>query len=384
VKPLLAAARESRPSVRAAALALAPSIEHADEQAVRAALREALEASSVEVVSYAVEALGSMGEASDLKRVAALVEHADGRIAAAATNAASDLAVRHVDAARALLHDARAGGDPLALGCVLLGAIAATQPMGHEDVRLLEQALAHDRPRVRRAAVEALAQAGGDSAADAVAFAVADEEPEVQLAAVRALGRLGCADPLVDLVSSTRDAVLTATALRALGEADAERALASARLLVTHSDPAMACAAVEAIGHLGSAEAFGVSGRPPAHVVTACEDALFAALDHPDAEVVKLALSMIGTEPGPRALARLGLCLDHSAWEVRRLAAELLGQDKSPGARALLRARYDREKDPIVRDAIGSAVSLRPPADPSRGVERSESHAAYRGSKEGK
>ena len=54
---------------------------------------------------------------------------------------------------------------------------------------------------------------------------------------------------------------------------------------------------------------------------------LFVALEHSNADVVKLALSLVGAEPGARALARLGLCLDHASWEVRRLAAELLGQD---------------------------------------------------------
>jgi HEAT repeat protein len=184
-------------------------------------------------------------------------------------------------------------------------------------------------------------------------------------------------------MAHTRDPVLTATALRALGEADPQRALAAASPLVTSPDPAIACAAVEAIGQLGSSQAGSSTRRPleglpsasprtPQHLAAACEDALFAALDHPDAEVVKLALSLVGSHPGPRALARLGLCLDHASWEVRRVAAELLGQDKSPGAQALLRARYEREKDPIVRDAIAAAVSVRPAAETLRASQRGE------------
>jgi hypothetical protein len=58
---------------------------------------------------------------------------------------------------------------------------------------------------------------------------------------------------------------------------------------------------------------------------------------------------------------------------VRRVAAELLGQDPSAGARDLLRAGYERERDPIVREAIVSATSVRPPVSDSSGVERSES-----------
>lgn len=365
VEPLLASARLAKPYVRAAAFALAASLEGAPVAIVRDALREGLDDPSLDVVAAAIEALGPLGDADDLRHVAIWVVHGDPRIAATATNAVSEIAARHVDAARALLRDAGGVQDPLALGCVLLGAIASTQPLGDEDVRLLERALSHDDPRVRRAAVDALAQAGGEAAADAVAFALTDEEQEVQAAAVRALGRLGRAEPLARLVASTRDPVLTAAALRALGNADPDRALGAARPLVTHPDAAVACAAVEAIGQL-------TSTHLPAKVEGACEDALFAALDHADPEVVRLALSIIGARPGARALTRLGLCLDHASWEVRRLAAELLGQNRSPGAQALLRARLERERDPIVRDALAAAVSVRPAAETARPSERGD------------
>jgi HEAT repeat protein len=365
VVPLLASASFSKPHVRVAAFALVVSLEGADVATVRAALRRGLEDPSPEVLAGAVKALGPIGEAQDLRRIAPAVGHEDERIAATATNAVSELAARHVDAARALLQESAAGPDPLALGCILLGAIASTQSLRNDEVRLLERALAHHQPRVRRAAIDALARSGGEAAADAVVFALADEENEVKLAAVRSLGRLRRPEPLARVVAHARDPVVASTALRALGEADPERALVAAIPLVHSPDAAIACAAVEAIGRLASPR-----GLP--HLAAACEDALFAALDHPDAEVVKLALSLAGARPGARALARLGLCLDHASWEVRRVAAELLGQDKSASAQALLRARYEREKDPFVRDAISAAVSVRPSTETARAPERGE------------
>ncbi len=357
VTPLLSVARDSKAPVRAAALTLVASLEGAGIAEVRLALREALRASSVDVISCGVEALGQLGDAADLRRVAPLIWHSDERVAATATNAVAELGARHVTAARALLREVRPGQDPIVLGCILLGAIASTQPLRDEDVRLLERALGHDDPEVRRAAIDALAQAGSAAAADAVTFALADEEHEVKLSAVRALGRLGRGEALVGVVSDTRDPALAAAALRALGEADPERALQAARPLVAHTDAAIACAAVAAIGHIDSSF---TSGRAPAQVAAAREDALFAALDHPEAEVVKLALSVLGEQPGVRALARLGLCLDHASWEIRRVAAELLGHTKTPAAQGLLRARYERERDPTVREAIAAAVSVRP------------------------
>jgi HEAT repeat protein len=378
VAPLLVAARKALPAIHAAALALVASLEGAPVAEVRKALRKSLAHPSIDVVACAVEGLGPLGDSRDLKRLANLVFSDDERVVAAATNAVCEIAARHVDAARALLRDKRSGHDPLVLGCILLGAIASTQPLRTDDVALLQRALSHDQPQVRRAAIDALALAGGDAAAQAVVFALADEEHDVQLAAARALGRLGRAETLVGVVRDTRDPALTATALRALGDADPDRALASARPLVAHSDVAVACAAVEAIGQLRRG-----SGHVPPHIAMACEDALFAALDHPDEEVVKLSLSLVGSQPGARALARLGLCLDHVSSEVRCVAAELLGQDSSAGARALLRARYEREKDQLVRAAIASAASVRPLGEIPHPSDRVELFVAKGSSGEG-
>jgi HEAT repeat protein len=158
--------------------------------------------------------------------------------------------------------------------------------------------------------------------------------------------------------------VLTASALRALGEADPERALVAARKLVGHAEPAIAASGVEALGVL----------RVSPHLSERCDDALLDALDHPDPEVVTLALSLLGGQPSFRAAARIGLCLDHPSWEVRRLAAEILSQDRSAASQEFLRARYERETDPTVRDAIAAAVSIRPPSkDSSRPRDRSRS-----------
>ncbi len=360
VPALVAAVQSAGPSVRAAALALAASLEGGDVPFLVGTLREALQGTAPEVVATAVEGLARFGDGNDLRRVAPLVDHPDERVAAASARAVADLAARYVDAARGLLRDSSPEHAPVSLGslgCRLLGAIASTGPLHDDEIRTLERAVAHDDARVRRAAVDALAVSGGEAAADVVAFALADEEHDVQVAAARALGRLGRSEALVGVVSDTRDPSLASAALRALGDADPSRALASARPLVTHPDAAIACAAVEAIGQLPSSR-----GPGPSHgIESAREDALFSALEHPSADVVKLALSLVGTEPGARALARLGLCLDHGSWEVRRLAAELLGQDRRAEAEGLLRARFERERDPVVRDAIASAFSLRAP-----------------------
>ena len=143
VGPLFASARHAKSHVRAAAIALAASLEGAEVAAILPALREALMDPSLEVLACAVEALGAWGDAGDLR--------ASRRSWLTTTSASApwrpmrspELAARHVDAARALLGDGRSGHDPLALGCILLGAIASARARGGR------RAIARARPGPR-------------------------------------------------------------------------------------------------------------------------------------------------------------------------------------------------------------------------------------------
>jgi HEAT repeat protein len=352
--PLLIASRKAPAKLRAPILSLVASLGGEAPPEALDVFREALAAPVVDVVAAAVRGLAACGQANDLAEVAPFVGHGDARLSSAATQAIAQIAARHGDSARTLLQQIDPSGAQAAVGCAMLRALG--ESAGADAVAFLDRALAHTDARTRRAAVDALAALGGEAAASSVSFALADEERDVQLAAVRALGQLKRAEPLVEVIGAAKDPALVAAALRALGGADAERAFSAARPLVKHPDAAIACVAVEAIGGLVARQ------RPaPASEQTRREDAIFEALEHPDAEVVKFALSEIANQPDARALARLGLCLDHDSWEVRRLAAELLGQSGTPSALALLRARYEREKDPVVREAIALAVSVRPP-----------------------
>jgi len=314
-------------------------------------LRESLDDPNADVAVAAMKGLATAGDASDLGRLVPLAGASGGdvRIAVAATAALRELAVRHPGPARMLLRGLSPAGEHVVAGCVMAAALGDSAL----DLEFVERALDHVDPRARRAAVDALAAMDAGSAAAServrgvVAFALADEELEVRLAAARALGRLGHVEPLVMLLGSSDEQDVIVGALRALADADPDRAVAAARPLIVRNEPAVVCAVVEAIGRIESPER---------------DDVLFTALGHADPEVVKVAVSELGRHPDARALARLGSCLDHPSWEVRRLASELLGQSKTvPGARELLRARLEREKEPVVREALTAALSLRPP-----------------------
>jgi HEAT repeat protein len=304
-------------------------------------VRAQLHAESADVRSAALHILSMRGDARDLPRALTALDDADVRAAGAASSAVLAMTVRFPSVARGELERLTGGGQPsLAVSVLLLGLVrAGAQREG--DVELLRRALNAGATKTRRAAVEALAELGGENAKALAVSALADEEREVRLAAVRTLGVLAHESALEELIDQVKDLETIAAACRALGTANPDRCLAVAQRLVRSSDAAIACAAVEAAGPLHGARR---------------EDVLLAAMEHRDAEVVKLALSEVHRSQSARSLARLGLCLDHESWEVRRLAAELLGEQRDAPAQALLRGRLERETDPGVRESIVSAL----------------------------
>lgn len=338
VGELLARAATSTPPQRASVFPIVGALSAQDAPRVRDAMRIALADPAPEVAAAAAGVLGSKGTGDDLARLATLVASADARLATAARASLVALARRHGAAAQDLLRTLVPDGPHAAAGCLLVEATRSNEAWA-------ARALATGDARTRRAAVEALAAVGTSVARDAVTLALADEERDVRLAAVRALGRLGGVDALATLLAAPGDGDLVGAALRALGDADPDRAGALARPLVRNDDTAIACAAIDALGRWGGALR---------------EEGLFEALGHGDPGVVALAMSELARGPSSRAIARLGACLDHPEWEVRRLAAEVLGQTGHASAGELLRARLNREQDPSVREALQDALSARP------------------------
>lgn len=342
VEPLLVAGRTAAPSLRGATISMLPALAPSDSEPL-AAVREALSDPSPEVVAPALKSLSIVGSPSDLALVAELVAHADPKVSGAAQGALHAIATRHPDAARALVTGADPRADDALATSVLLDALARAGKKQAGDADLLANALTHREGVVRRAAIEALASLGGDAAAQAVTFSLADEEVAVALAAIRALGRLGRAEQLASLAATTKDPIRLGTVIRALRDADAERAFAAARPLLRSREASIAAAAVEVVGSTD------FEGRI---------EALMSATDHEDHEVVKLALAQLARTKDERALAALAGAIEHPADVVRKYAAELLGSEGGGEGETILRARLDRERSPDVRRAIMEALSV--------------------------
>jgi HEAT repeat protein len=330
---LLRRLRSGPASRHVSALPVALAISEPPPPALLDLARQDLAEESPDVVASAVRVLGSTGSEDDLERLSPLLEHADPRVAAAAETAFRERAESAPAHARRIVATAGVTG-PLAIAACLVSAATG-------DATFARRALRSGDARVRRAAVEALATLGDRTATGAVELALADEERDVRLAAIRALGRLGAPEALATLAETAGDAETAGAALRALGDAEPQRAFEIARRLVQSDDAARASVAVEAVSR---------------HAGPQREDALLAALDHEDAGVLTLAMTELASSPTPRAVLRLGMALDHASWEVRHLAAELLGSVGDASSEALLRARLDREADPGVREALQEAL----------------------------
>lgn len=348
VEPLLVAGRIAAPSLRGATISMLPELAPSESSSL-AAVREALDDASPEVVAPALKTLAIVGVAEDLAAVARHTRSSDPKVGSAAQAALAAMAGRHIAAARALTREVDPRGEDALWAAIVYEALARCGSVLPTDADFLASALTHRDAAVRRAAIEALAAVGTEEAAHLVTVSLTDEEAVVALAAIRALGRFGRAELLATLAATTRDPIRLGTVLRALADADPERAFAAARPLLRSPEPSVAAAAVEVVG------AAPLEGRV---------EALMSATQHPDVAVVKLALGEIANLGGERALDALASAIEHSAESVRKYAAELLGQAGADPAcsretEGILRARLDRERSAEVRVAIMQALSGR-------------------------
>lgn len=331
---------------------------------VRRCLAAALSSPSPDVVRAALGALTRAGDADCISSLVRLLD--DASQVGSVEPALVAISQRYPERALTFVQLGSVQGSAAHASALVIAALAPRGKLGALDqaelsaflMRLL-QGTSHEQ---RRAALLGLGALGAGEALDAVRFALADEEQSVREEAVRTLGKLKGSDQssvgvpaLLEVVQEERDALVSLTALRALGESSDPRALPVLGPLVRSADARVAVAAVEALAR---------------HADPRRLSSLFDGLHHTEPEVVKASMLAISAEPDPRVIVHLGACLDQSAWDVRRLAADLLGRAPSEASAALLRARLSVEHDPMVKDALTRALESsgqrrsRPPRRP--------------------
>jgi HEAT repeat protein len=337
------------------------------------ALRAAGRDPEWQVAVHAVIQVARLGGAGDLPLLAEHTLSETRPLAAAAERAFSQLAFDFPAAARALAdrlaHDERT----LLPAVIAVGAAACKPPFEERDALFLANAATAGDPRVRRVAVDAVAEirasfgAEFGSALEVLRIALTDEEHDVRLAAARALGKLCTAvDPprgsdVLDLVDRSGEPDLIAATVRAIGLGLGHRhrmpgpggvppppddLVPALGLFAGGAPAAVAIAAVEALADADLTGARSAIG------------ALAAALDHPDEGVVRAALyKLAGAAAAARpsadaALAALARGLAHPKPALRARAVELLADVRPEEVRRLLVPRLAVEADRRVVEAI--------------------------------
>jgi HEAT repeat protein len=347
---LAACAPDLESELRADAYALLPRLgPAASDPRVLALLAEALDDEATEAAAAAAGALGEVGDRDALAPLLRAIDRWSGReesVAHAAADALGRLGARHYDEVRVLVQSRGLGGPDAPYLCRALGACGRA-----DDAPLLRQALGADTAAVRRAAAEALAQLPPSSDVDeALTFALADESVDVRAAAARALGAHGDAQAADALARCALEGepLVRAAASRALGQVATAHAVARSllRRVADSRDPASAVPALEALARLDDR----------------LDDARFlAAVTALDGETVKAAARALAlrapTSPDPikqAAQVVLERALGDPRWDVRRQAVLALADF---GAVAALWARRPHEQDPLVLQAIESALA---------------------------
>ncbi|MFO0683554.1 MAG: HEAT repeat domain-containing protein [Sandaracinus sp.] len=339
VPPLLAALPGLDPRAHAFALEAAADLATLDASAlaapIRRALREALASRDETTLLAAVRGLASWAEPDDAPALVALGNHASATIAQAASETVAQLGRTAKDAVSVAVVAARSDE------ATAWGSATFTLP---PDVAIekLRVALSEADPRTRRAAVTALADVQDLQAAELAAMALADEDADVRVSAIRTLaarsdvaGR-ALAESRIALELRSELSPVRAEACRALSRLDARGRADAILRLVEDPSSEVRIAALTTLVHWEDPR--GVAALP-------------AALENPDPEVVKAAVTLARARPS--LVPPLRSLLAHPAWDVRHAAVLALATID----RASVIAHRERETDGLVRAAIDEVLA---------------------------
>lgn len=284
----------------------------------------------------AVRVLGRLGDVNVVGPLMELVRRRDEReITRQVVFALGSLGMRYRDEVATQMRRAISQGDVQPGWLSVLGALRRP-----DDMDVVSAACGHLDPEVRRAALEAAAAYGSRLSETALIAAVSDEHPKVRAAAAKVAAAYASDAVVQALLESLHDLDpwVVAEAARSLGTMQARRSIAQLQLLVSSPVAPIAIAALQSLARLGTSELDGLVRK---------------ALQHPDGEVVREALSVAVASPQkPLAVESLKFGLKHRAWDVRWASAEQLLLLRLPVPKQLLEQCLADEGEPLVREKL--------------------------------
>jgi len=385
----------------------------------------------------AIGALNSIGHPAMPSRMRALLDAGDARLRESAVKIAGYFGYRAC--ADALL--ARCRDEDEGVRAAALEHIAFLED--ERVVPILVDAIGADTPRARAAAAQALAHIPSREVLSVLRGALEDPDPWVRYFAARSAGRQAdrAALPILERIARADDQQhVRIAAVEAIGGIGGDAAVGLLAAIADTAPPEVARAAIEALGHTGSAEAiepltralhaddaarretaaFAVArlGEPAAVELlkwTAAADAersvataatlglsRIGGTASPAAPAAIAALASLAADPArrpeaitalsrvaPAAIPRVGECLSSRDPHVRHAVVEALGRLSHPVASAYVRSALEdqdslvRQQAVVVLARLGSRGAARSFAemarsDPSDSVRRAAGAALQR------
>lgn len=217
-----------------------------------------------------------------------------------------------------------------------------------QDQDVIGYLLKDASPQVRRSAVQAMARFGFDVARDSLRLALGDESGVVRIAAAQVIGDSGEPAAKEDLLRllNDPDPAVVAVSVRALGHLcaglpDEGHDVFDQIAPTLEAVPVVAIAGVEALLMMGGDGAVRLAQN---------------VLAHPEAELVRAAISVLGAHGAPEDLIGAASLISHPDWSVRAEIVETLGRRFVQKGLPALLGRLEVEQDPFVRDAILLAI----------------------------
>ncbi len=227
-----------------------------------------------------------------------------------------------------------------AMGTTILGKLDSKGV-----TRLLSFAMKDDSAQVRRAAIRSIEGRAGTNQLQSLSLALTDEDSEVRRLAAETLGGTESPDaaPALELALRDEDVWVRAAAVRALG-----------RLLGSRARPRLESAAADPAGLVGIAVLETLFEIEPENILSFA----LRAMDHPDGEVVNIALKL-AVRTGrrdwvPPLVKRL---LHHPNREVRLNFSRILAEIGDDRYSSELKNRLLLEEEETVREQLQSLLA---------------------------
>jgi HEAT repeat protein len=211
-----------------------------------------------------------------------------------------------------------------------------------EAVKTLIKALGDEDGWVRRGAAWALGKIGSDEAVKPLIKALGDEQEDVPRAAARALGEIGGNEAIKHVIGALRDKNpdVRSSAARALGEIGGDEAVKPLTEALGDENESVRMSAASALGEIGSDEATNY---------------LIAALDDKDPDVRSSAAEALAEIGGDEVVNYLIRAFEDKDPRVRGISAWALAEIGGDEATSYLIAALD-DKDPDVRSSAVQAL----------------------------